>query len=534
MRPSLLFTLSLAFLLLGNAAQAQPSAPSRPWWKDSVFYEIFVRSFQDSNGDGIGDLNGVTSRLDYVQNLGANALWLMPIFTSPSYHGYDAIDYRAVNPDYGTMDDFKNLVAQSHARGIRVILDLAINHTSDQAPAFQAGLQNAQSPLESLYLWFEQAITPWKGMGHFVPVAPHRYYYATFSKNMPDLNWHNPAVLTEVESILHYWSALGVDGFRLDAARYYVKGPEGETDTPGTHQAIEAFTQNLKRDYPNAFFVGEVWADAATIGPYVNTGRELDLAFDFPVSGGLVTSLESENAAPFLSSLRAVSSQVRSGDSLGTFITNHDMIRVASDVKGNTAQLKLGAAALFTLPGTPFVYYGEELGLPNGPTSNDLDKRTPMPWDMDTDMGRGAGFTTGTPWKSFSTLDPSISVAAEAGDPSSVLETYRRWIHTRTASETLAHGGFHLLDTSNLAAAAYVRTSATEKMIVVLNFGAKPIASLSVDMSRFSGFRVSGVRNLTPDSCRFQVQPNASGAPASMQLTDVAPFSANLIQVLGR
>lgn len=485
----------LLFLMSISHAQAGSS-----WWQSSVFYEIFVRSFQDTNGDGIGDLNGVSSRLDYIQNLGADAIWLMPIFSSPSYHGYDAIDYRAINPDYGTLADFQNLITKAHARGMRVILDLAINHTSDRNAAFTEGLINPSSPLESWYLWTDKPTVPWVGKGSFNEVSPGRYYYTTFSPNMPDLNWHNPDVRAEIKSILHYWSQMGVDGFRLDAARYYVKGPEGQSDTPGTHQAIQDFVQDLKQNYPNVFFVGEVWADAQTIAPYVSNGLELDTAFNFPVSSGLIASLEKELGSDLVSALKDVQNQIGDAHFLAPFITNHDMQRVATRVQGDVAKLKLAAAVLMTLPGTPFVYYGEEIGMPNGPTQDDRDKRTPMQWDT----SNGFGFTTGSPWKSFATTEGSVSVSAEMADPNSVLSTYRSWIATRQAHLALKQGGFQLLSITDPALVIYERTSPSETLLVALNLSAQ----------------------MTPPRA-------ATVGGQSLQIPSLGPLSANLYSLNG-
>jgi alpha-amylase len=523
----LLFGLPFFLGLFPTAQAPAASLSSSHWWGNAVFYEVFVRSFQDSNGDGKGDLNGLRSRLDYLQHLGVDAIWLMPIFSSPSYHGYDTIDYRSINPDYGSLDDFKKLLVEAHARGMRVILDLAVNHTSDQAAAFQAGMQNARSPLKDWYLWSSQPLSPWVGMGHFYAVSPERYYYASFSKNMPDLNWQNSAVRAEVKSILHYWSELGADGFRLDAARYYVKGPEGEADTPGTHFAIEEFAQDLRRDFPNSFFVGEVWADAATIAPYLNSGRELDQAFNFPEAFGLETSLEKESGEAFSASLRTLAAQIKNQNALAPFLTNHDMQRIASRLAGNVQKLKLGAAALLTLPGTPFLYYGEEIGLPNGASARDEDKRSPMQWDR----SEGMGFTKGAPWWPFSTKDPGISVNAELGKADSLLETYRKWIQLRRATPALHQGGMHLLNSSDAAAVAFARTTGEEKVVVVLNFSAATLSELSVDLTRFSDFPLGKAVVPVTEARSVRVRKDSNGLLQSLQLLQVPAFSATVVQL---
>ena len=433
------------------------------WWKDAVFYEIFVRSFQDTNGDGAGDIKGITSRLGYLSDLGVNALWLTPIFNSPSYHGYDATDYKSINPDFGSLDDFKEMVAAAHQRGLRVVLDLAINHTSIKHPWFKAN--------HDWYCW-RNTVPAWPD-----PLRWHHlgseYYYAFFSPSLPDLNWKNPEVVAEMKSTLHYWSELGVDGFRLDAARYYVEGPNGEFDTPETHAAIRDFVKSVKADFPTAMFVGEIWASSEVISSYVNSGDELDLAFNFPVAGGLLGALQSGTAEKFNDALEGSVEWVQDQARLAPFITNHDQVRAATTLGGSLAKLRVAATALLTLPGTPFLYYGEEIGLPEGTDPSDLGKRTPMQWTAAAEHG----FTTAVkPWNEFSSA--LLSVESQFGVKGTLLNYYQQLISRRKAQPILRDGSFALLATGNTRVAAYTRTLEGRTAVVLLNFGNVPARNI--------------------------------------------------------
>lgn len=443
--------------------------------EDRIYYEIFVRSFQDSNGDGIGDLGGVTSRLDYLKEMGVGGIWLTPIFKSPSYHGYDATDYRAIQPDFGTLADFDALVASAHSRGIRVLLDLAINHTSVKHPWF--------SSKHDWYVWRDRD-PGWPGPTRWVQQG-EEFYYAYFGARMPDLNLTNSDVVAEVKDIARFWLARGIDGFRLDAARYYIEGPEGEADTPATHALIMDLATSLKAAYPEMILVGEVWTGLDAIAPYVKSGKELDLAFHFPLSGGLLTSLKSGKSDSFSSALRQTSALLPQPAVMAPFLTNHDMVRIASQLSrlsNEDSRLKLAAAALFSLPGTPFVYYGEEIGMTNGAngangantasgTRNDLDKRTPMQWDHSSNHG----FTpdSAKPWLAFSSGDPAQTVEDQLHRSGSLLQTYRELIKIRQSHPAMGAGGsMQVLPDPSQQVTAYLRKSGGETVLVVFNFGA--------------------------------------------------------------
>jgi alpha-amylase len=459
------------------------------WYQRAVFYEVFVRSFQDSNGDGKGDLPGLISRLDYLNDgdpstttdLGVDALWLMPVFASPSYHGYDVVDYERIEPDYGTVEDFERLCAEAHRRGIRVIVDLVINHTSDHHPWFVESASSPDSPRRDWYMWSDKDLgwkQPWDifSSGTTWHERNGAYYYGVFWGGMPDLNLKTPAVREEIKRIASFWLARGVDGFRLDAARYLIEtgpGLTSQADTSETHAFWKEFAAHVREVKPDAVLVGENWTTTQLIARYygstarVPDGDELPLNFNFPLAEKMIAATKEGNATGLALTLAEMRTYYPAGVADAPFLTNHDHVRVATQLGGNAGRLANAAALLLTLPGSPFLYYGEEVGLANGTTSNDEAKRTPMPWSADT----GGGFTTGSPWFSFAPGREQANVAAQVGASSSQLSRYRALIRARHASEALARGGLTLLTSTQGSSPtlAFVRMLGEERVLVVHN-----------------------------------------------------------------
>jgi glycosidase len=502
MRSTRCLSLLGAAVLSACANNPSPSAPGpqqppttlQPpagdaWYRGAVFYEVFVRSFQDSNGDGVGDLRGLISRLDYLNDgnpetktdLGVDALWLMPTFDSPSYHGYDVVDYERIEPDYGTLEDFRTLCEEAHRRGMRVILDFVINHTSSQHPWFVDSASSPASSRRDWYVWRERNpgwAQPWSV--HSSDPTWHamngQYYYGVFWDGMPDLNLGTPAVREEVKRLATLWLERGADGFRLDAARYLIEtgGGAGQADTPQTHAFWKEFSAHVRAVKPSAVLVGENWSNTATIATYYGStaqvpgGDELPLNFNFSMSESLIAGIKEGNAGAVAARLMAMGASYPAGVADAPFLTNHDMVRLASQFQGDASRLGQAAAVLLTLPGAPFLYYGEEVGLANGPENNDESKRTPMPWNDSP----GGGFTTGTPWYGFSAGRTTANVAAQQGVPGSLLSRYRALLHTRQGSDVLRLGGLRLLSstTSPTPTLAYVRFLGDKQVLVVHNF----------------------------------------------------------------
>jgi glycosidase len=474
---------------IAAASVAPPRYPS--WANGAVFYEVFVRSFQDSNGDGKGDLQGLIDRLDYLndgdpatdKDLGVDALWLMPVFASPSYHGYDTVDYETINPDYGTNADFERLLQEAHRRGIKVIVDLVVNHTGSGHPWFTEAASSPTSPRRDWYVW--SATDPgWGQPWNASSPSWHRkgdaYYYGIFWSGMPDLNFRNAAVREEMKRVAALWLSRGVDGFRLDATRHLVEtGPgDGQSDTAETHAFLKEFAAHVRSVKPDAVLVGENWTDTGKIAPYYGStaavpgGDELALNFDFPLASRIIAGVRSGDGTVIADKIEEIRRTYPAGATDVPFLTNHDMRRVASDLKDDPGKLRSAAAVLLTLPGTPFLYYGEEIGLLNGTTDDDESKRTPMPWDGTT----GGGFTTGKPWHRFAPGLEKTNVAAQSGDPSSLLSHYRGLIRARHASKAIAVGGLELLSREG-PVLAFLRTEGKERVLVAHNLGDQPVES---------------------------------------------------------
>jgi len=475
-----------------GSASIRAASTSPDWWNGAVVYEIFVRSFRDSNGDGTGDLAGVTAEIPYLRSLGVDAIWLMPIFPSPSQHGYDVTSYGDVNPTYdpnwvaggsNPHSDFDVLLAAAHLAGLKVLLDYVPNHTSSQHPWFAEAVLGPSAPHRDFYVWSTTDPgwpEPWGGgRSWYEWGGAGDWYYAAFSSAMPDLNWRNPLVGQELAARAVDWLNRGVDGFRLDAVRYLVEnGPgPGQQDQPETHADLRAFTATVRAASPQAIVLGEAWADASTIVPYFGSaesqsaGGDEVLPLDFPLAFAVQADVASDTSTGIPAALDAVAGQDPVGAGDAPFLANHDMDRIATLVGGDPGRLRVAAAILLTLQGTPIIYYGEELGMANGSAgcSGDDCKREPMAWDATPTHG----FTGGTPWMAFAPNAPTANVATESADPGSLLARYQALIAVRKASPALRQGGTTRLDTPS-PVLAYLRTSGTETVLVAHNLGAGP------------------------------------------------------------
>lgn len=438
-----------------------------------VYYEIFVRAFADSNGDGIGDLNGLTAKLDYLKSLGVSGLWLMPINPTPSYHGYDVTDYYGINPQYGTAADFQRLLSEAHKRGISVIIDLVINHTSDQHPWFTAAA-DPKNPKHDWYSWstattdlgaISATDTPaWHALGS-------QHYLGIFARDMPDLNYDNPAVRDEMIRLGRYWLEHGVDGFRLDAAQHiYFDFKSQRNDRKILASNLDwwtAFRHGIDTVKPGAYVVGEVTRDSPEeIAPYF---RPLSAAFDFPLATQLIDSARSERAGALGALLErtelAYRKVTKKSGVDAPFLSNHDQNRVMSQLDGSAPHMRMAAAMLLTLPGHPFLYYGEELGMRGQKPDDSI--REPMRWHRDdhgTDQSR---------WKSFSAGDgPEVSVDAEQSDPQSLLHDYTRLIGWRRQISALRDGTLSVWPLANPGVIAWQLQDRASRVLVMHNLSA--------------------------------------------------------------
>lgn len=474
--------LVLVMLPLGVSAQEEGA----PWWQDRVFYEIFVRSFKDSDGDGIGDLQGVISQLDYLNDgdptttddLGITGIWLMPVSEAASYHGYDVIDYRTIDADYGTNEDFQALVAAAHERGIAVIVDLVLNHTSAEHPWFQAALEPG-SDRADWYIFADEDPgwrSPW-GSQAWHPLEDGRFVFGLFGGNIPDLNLRNPDVTAEMLDISRFWlEDMGVDGFRLDAVKHLIENDTIVVHTPETHAWLQAFDTFVSEIKPNALTIGEIFGDPINVIQRYVDNQELDMTFAFPLADAMRQSATLGNNRNVRQSQREILRAFPNFD-YAAFLTNHDQSRIMSQLVGNAGKARVAAALLLTQPGLPFLYYGEELGMTGAKPDENI--RTPMQW---TDDPVTAGFTTGTPWRAPQTDVTTVNVATELNDPDSMLAHYRALIHLRSASPALTGGAFVPVDSSENGLYAFVRQSDEQTLLVLINLSNDPISDYSLEL----------------------------------------------------
>ena len=370
------------------------------WWNNTIFYELFVRSFYDSDEDGIGDLQGLIEKLDYLNDgdptttsdLGITGIWLMPIMESPSYHGYNATDYYTIEPDYGNMQDFEEFLQEAHSRGIKVIIDLVLNHTSSQHPWFLQS-SNSQNNFRDWYIWSDNnpGITgPWgQNVWHY---NQGNYYYGLFWSGMPDLNFEHQEVKQEMKNVANFWLNKGVDGFRLDAIKYLVENGSNLENTPANFSLIEEFNYEYKYISSESFTIGEAWSNTNSITPYVQEGR-LDACFDFDLASDILNSVNSGSSVGIKQQIQTIQESYPALQ-YGTFLTNHDMDRVFNKLGYSNEKMKLAASIYLTLPGVPFIYYGEEIGMIG--TGDHQNIRRPMQWSSSVN----AGFSNSVPWRS--------------------------------------------------------------------------------------------------------------------------------------
>jgi len=516
-----------------NAQQNPGNTPGHAWWQHAVIYEVYPRSFDDSNGDGIGDLNGITSKLDYLKDLGVDAIWITPCFPSPQVDfGYDVSDYVNIDPMYGTLADFDRLVAEAKKRNIRVILDFVVNHTSDQHPWFVDSKSSRTSAHRDWYIWRDGkgpgqppnnwlstfGLSAWK----FDPTT-NQYYYHYFYPEQPDLNWRNPEVEKAMFDVTRFWYKRGVAGFRLDAVDSLFEDPN-LTDNPvlpgkdkfGRPNMEEKYDKKLPEvhvelqrlrkvaDEYDAVLIGETWtSNVAELEQYYgNNGNELQLPMDL-----MLTDLPL-SAAAFREHIKAVDA----ARGWPTYvITNHDIQRSYSryaDGVHNDDIAKMMAGFYLTLRGTSIMYYGEEIGMENNDPKRKEDvkdpigilgwpeekgrdgERTPMQWNGSTN----AGFTTGKPWLPVPESAKTHNVAAESGNPNSVLSFYKQVIHLRKTEPALLEGAYIPLNESDPNVISYLRKSKDGAVLVVLNFSAKPQnATFDLGTRGFAGAKVKAL-----------------------------------------
>ena len=455
----------------GESEALQP-ATDPSWAENAVFYQLFVRSFYDSDNDGIGDFNGVAKKVDYLKELGVDAVWLMPIMEAESYHGYDITDYRKVEPDYGTMEDFQNMLNVLHENGIRVILDLVVNHTSRECEWFKEAINDENSKYRDYYFIYTQRPESTSGITYKKDLGI--YYYANYSATMPDLDYSNTQVREEIKDITGYWLDMGIDGFRLDGAKEIDVNPEI------THDWWKEFTTYVSQKSPGAFVVGESWIpNTKRLAEYYS---DMNSSFNFWFEYVVEQSLKDGKKTDFVAGLNEAKQMYQEAANAdesvnkypidSTMIGNHDFYRFASRVDGDIAKIKMGAALLLTLPGTPFIYYGDELGQLG--IGGDQYKREGFDWNKSA-AGEGVidlYTATGGAKVRFMLPDDGISYEEESADDNSVFSYYKKLISIRKDNKIMFTGDYK---TRGYKGDLYAYTISGEgvgdKLLVVHNMG---------------------------------------------------------------
>ena len=514
------------------------------WYRTAVFYEVLVRGFHDSDGDGIGDLRGLIKRLDYLAWLGVDALWLPPFYPSPLRDGgYDVADFRAVDPRYGTMADFERLIQEVHARGMRITIDLVMNHTSDQHPWFQASRHDPSGPYGDYYVWSDSNEKWPEARIIFTDVETsnwawdpvrEQYYWHRFYSHQPDLNFANPAVRQEMLDIASFWLHKGIDGFRLDAVPYLFEddGNAGEND-PRTHELLRDLRRLVDKEAPGAVLLAEANQPPHEAAEYFGTDEapECHMVFHFPVMPRIFYSIKAEDATKLREVLHNTPVPPAQGQ-WSTFLRNHDELtlemvtpeerhqmfewyaphpqmkahtgirrRLAPLLDNSHHAMQLAHALILSLPGTPCLYYGDEIGMGDNVWLPDRDSvRTPMQWNPD----RNAGFSAADPGSLYLPLVQSL-VHHYAGsnverslmlDPS-LLFWLRRFLKARAEHPAFADGGYEDVPSDNPCVFSFLRTHPEESVLVAMNFSTSQ-ASAKLSLPEHAGRKVSTIVTKTP------------------------------------
>jgi maltose alpha-D-glucosyltransferase/alpha-amylase len=502
------------------------------WYKDAVIYQLHVRTFCDSNGDGIGDFVGMTQRLDYLQELGTNTIWLLPFYPSPLRDdGYDIADYTTVHPSYGTLDDFKAFLTAAHNRGLRVLIEMVMNHTSDQHPWFQEARSSRDNPKRDWYVWSDTD-AKYKGVRIIFidtelsnwtwdPVSKS-YYWHRFFSHQPDLNFDNPDVFEAMWEIMRFWLDMGVDGFRLDAVPYLVER-EGTSceNLPETHAVIKEVRKRLDQFYPGKMLLAEANQWPADVRAYFGDGDEFHTAFHFPLMPRMFMAVKLEDRKPIIEILDQTP-PIPESCQWCIFLRNHDELtlemvtnverdymydeyatdktmrinlgirrRLAPMMENDRRRIELLNGLLMSMPGTPIIYYGDEIGMGDNIYLGDRNGvRTPMQWNG----GTNAGFSFADPERLYSPLISNsvygyqvVNVDSQRRFSHSLLSWMKALIKTRNSYRVFSRGTMEFLRPSNHRVLAYIRGLGNEKILVVNNLSSSAQA-VELDVQRYKGY----------------------------------------------
>ncbi len=501
------------------------------WYKDAIIYQVHVRTFHDSNGDGIGDFQGLEGKLDYLQKLGINAIWLMPFFPSPLRDdGYDISDYTAVHSSYGTLEDFRKFLGSAHDRGIRVIIELVLNHTSDQHPWFQESRSSQDNPRRDWYVWSDTD-SRYKGARIIFldtetsnwawdPISKSFYWHRFFS-HQPDLNYDNPEVREQMWNVMKFWLEMGVDAFRVDAVPYLVER-EGTNceNLPETHAVLKELRRKLDENFSGRVLLAEANQWPVDLRPYFGDGDELHMAFHFPLMPRMFMGLKLEDRKPITEILQQTP-EIPPSCQWSLFLRNHDELtlemvtdlerdymydsyaaskmmrlnlgirrRLAPLLDNDRRRMELMNGMLMSLPGTPIIYYGDEIGMGDNINLGDRNGvRTPMQWNGETN----GGFSTAAPERLYAPLIqdpvygyPAVNVLRQKGSEHSLLNWMQLIITVRTSTAVFGRGSIEFLYPANHRILAYVRRLGNESVLVVNNLSSSAQA-VELDLRRYKG-----------------------------------------------
>ncbi len=504
----------------------------RLWYKDAVIYELHVKTFFDANNDGYGDFQGLIQKLDYIQELGIDCIWLLPFYPSPLRDdGYDIADYRGIHPCYGNADDFGEFIRQAHQRRIKIITELVVNHTSDSHAWFQAARHApADSPQRRFYVWSETGkefsgariiFTDSESSNWRWDPQAGAFYWHRFFHHQPDLNFDNPQVCKAIVDVMRYWLDQGVDGLRLDAIPYlFERDGTNCENLPETHDLLKQWRQVVDKDYPGRVFLAEANQWPQDVVAYFGDGDECHMAYHFPIMPRLYMALDKEDTRP-ITDIMAKTPAIPESCQWAMFLRNHDELtlemvtdeeraymyrafaphprmrinvgirrRLAPLLQFSRAKIQLLNALLFSLPGTPIVYYGDEIGMGDNIFLNDRDGvRTPMQWSEARNGGFSAAPQDGLYLPPI--MDPvagyhSVNVERQAMDPSSLLNWMKKIIHLRRRHKVFGRGSMRFIETHNRSVLAYLREYQKETVLVVANLSSAAEA-ISIDISQCKG-----------------------------------------------
>ncbi|RXG29805.1 glycoside hydrolase family 13 protein [Leeuwenhoekiella palythoae] len=573
MKKLLLFSLLLSVIISCNENKKTSNTSTEPeqsidkkWWKEAIVYQIYPRSFQDTDGDGVGDLQGIINRLDYVKDLGVTAVWLNPIYSSPNDdNGYDVSDYRNIMSDFGTMEDFDTMLSEMHARDIKLVMDIVVNHSSDEHPWFKESRSSRDNPYRDYYHWWpaEKGEPPYRyslfdaeGNAWKYDEKTDAYYLHYFSQKQPDLNWENPKVRQEVYDIMTYWAEKGVDGFRLDAFQFAAKDttfpefPKGfEKNFIQYYAMQDGLHDYLKEMNEQVFSKYDVMSVAEGAGRTLEEAHELvdadrnEINMAYAFDGVDIPKAEGYKLSTFKETFSKWDSAFADKGWISIFLSNHDQARMVSRYANDSLPYRAPSAKMLntfilSMRGTPYCYFGDELGMTNNPKLQNIEDyqdiaaingykkaksqgedmetfiqnlrfgsrdhgRTPMQWDA----SEHAGFTSGNPWLPINPNYVDVNTEAELADKNSVLNHFKKMTALRRGSDVLIYGDYALLLPEHPHVHAYTRSLGDEQFLVILNFSKEKVSVILEELGNFSELKINNYSNLNKKANELQLEP---------------------------